>query len=353
MINVAILGPGGIADDQHAPAVEGHSKTRLWSVLSRSHERAVQFAAKHHLASPFPAHTSLDVLLQDPEVHAVIIATPDRLHAEQVIACAKAKKHILLEKPMATSLEECDKMTEAARQNNVVLALAYHLRWHAGHRKVKSIIQSGGLGKLRHCRAHWTFAAPDSSNWRSAPASGRWWSLAANGTHCLDLVRWLFTATEGEVVDVKTVVSRSKFNSPHDETAIVALQFESGATAEICVSVQFASESRLEVYGDAGSIRMEGTMGRHGKGEIFQSNSTIQPSIGPNQPFLVDFEPTNPFIGELNDFVEAIETGRQPEVSPMEGRRNVELLLQAIQASGVDRYGSLIFSEPKTRLPRL
>lgn len=331
MLNIAILGPGGIADDQHAPAVAGHAKTRLWSVLSRSSERGHQFAEKHKLASPFPVYLSLEALLKDPNLHAVIIATPDRLHAEQVIACAQAKKHVLLEKPMATSLEECDRMAEAIKENKVVLAMAYHLRWHAGHRKVASMIQAGQLGQLRHLRVHWTFAAPNGSNWRSAPESGRWWSLAANGTHCLDLVRWMMIPTEGEIADVKCIVSRSKFNSPHDETAVVALQFESGATAEICVSVQFASESRVEIYGDSGSVRMEGTMGRHGRGQIYHS-------MGVQAPTIVPFEPTNPFLGELNNFVNAIESGQEPEVGPLEGRRNVELLLQAIKASGVDYY---------------
>jgi len=318
MINIAILGPGGIADDQHAPAVKLHPQTQLWSVLSRSSQRAQTFAAKHELAAKNPCFSDLDSLLADPSLDAVIIATPDRLHAEQVIACAQAGKHILLEKPMATSLEECEAMMLACEENKVVLALAYHLRWHAGHRLLASQIREGLLGTLRHCRVHWTFAAKDGSNWRSSPETGRWWSLAANGTHCLDLARWMMTPTEGEVSHSTCLISQSKFNSPHDESAIVALRFESGATAEICVSVQYQSESRIEIYGDLGEIRMEGTMGRHGMGDIFHNGKRV------------DFQPQNPFLGELNNFVECIQVGATPEVAPSEGKRNVELLLNAI-----------------------
>jgi predicted dehydrogenase len=325
-LNIAILGPGGIADDQHAPAVTAHPETRLWSVLSRSRQRAEGFASRHNLASPHPAYTDLGALLRDPDLHAVIIATPDRLHSSQVIECARAGKHVLLEKPMASSLEECDAMIQACRENGVVLALAYHLRWHAGHRAIQNRVKNGELGKLRHCRVHWTFAAKDGSNWRSAPETGRWWSLAANGTHCLDLIRWMLCPTEGEVTEVTSLISRAKFNSPHDETAIVALQFESGATAEFCVSVQFESDSRIEIYGDEGAFRLEATMGRHGRGQIFHNA----------QPFV--FEPENPFFGELNNFVDAIHTGHLPEVPAVEGRRNVEILLEAIRASGRDHY---------------
>lgn len=325
-MNIAILGPGGISDDQHAPAVRSHSETQLWSVLSRSQARADAFSIKHDLKSASPGHTDLKTLLSDDELHAVIIASPDRLHAQQVIQCAEAGKHILLEKPMATSLEECDHMIAACRSNSVHLALAYHLRWHAGHRKAKNQAQNGLLGNLRHMRVHWTFAAPDGGNWRSSPQAGRWWSLAANGTHCLDQIRWFMCPTEGEINEIRCLISRSKFSSAHDESAIVLLGFESGATAELCVSVQYASKSRIEIYGDHGEIRMEDTMGRHGGGSVFANGESL------------DFSVVNPFLGELSDFVDAIRNNRPPEVDALEGQRNVEILLQAIKASGHDTY---------------
>jgi len=325
-MNIAILGPGGIADDAHAPAIQLHPDATLWSVLSRSSERAQSFARKHQLSAPIAAHTKLDSLLADDLLDAVIVATPDRLHSEQVIKAAEAGKHVLLEKPMATSLDECAAMIEACKKEGVTLAMAYHLRWHTGHRLMRRQILDGGIGKLRHVRVHWTYQAPDNSNWRSAPTTGRWWALAANGTHCLDFIRWVMCPNEGEIIDLQCMINRSKFDSPHDETAIVVLAFASGATAEICVSVQFASESRIEIYGDEGRIRMEGTMGRHGAGTITQNGE------------VVPFEVTNPFLGELNDFISAIQDSRTPEVDGVEGMRNVEILTQAIKSSGADTY---------------
>lgn len=159
-MNIAILGPGGIADDQHAPAVLNHPDATLWSVLSRSAERAEAFSKKHGLNAPAPAHTNLAELLADPLLDAVIIATPDRLHSTQVLAAARAGKHILLEKPMATSVSECEAMIEACRTNGVTLAMAYHLRWHRGHRLIRQQVSSGALGALRHMRVHFTFQAP-------------------------------------------------------------------------------------------------------------------------------------------------------------------------------------------------
>lgn len=327
-MNIAILGPGGIADDQHAPAVLQHPEATLWSVLSRSVERGSDFACRHGLQAPVPVHTDLERLLADPELDGVIIATPDRLHEPQALAAARAGKHILLEKPMATDPAGCDRIMEACDAHGVTLAMAYHHRWHNGHRTVREKLLQGSIGKLRHMRVHWTFRAADDSNWRSAPETGRWWALAANGTHCLDLIRWFMRPTEGELTDVRTLISRAKFNSPHDETSLVMLRFESGATAEICVSVQFASDPRVEIYGDKGWVRMEGTLGRHGAGQISVSGEPF--------PFVVQ----NPFLGELDDWMRAARDGRPAEVDGREGRENVAWLLKAIEASGEDRYAT-------------
>ena len=324
-MNIAILGPGGIADDQHAPAVRLHPDAQLWSVLSRSPERGAEFARRHDLRAPQPVHTDLDALLSDPGLDGVIIATPDRLHEPQAVAAARAGKHVLLEKPMATDLAACDRILEACTRYGVTLAMAYHHRWHQGHRAVRNHLLDGAIGTLRHMRVHWTFRAADDTNWRSAPQTGRWWALAANGTHCLDLIRWFMAPTEGELTDVRTLISRSKFDSPHDETSLVLLRFASGATAEICVSVQFASDPRVEIYGDDGWVRMEGTLGRLGAGHIMVSG----------EPF--SFDVRNPFLGELDDWIRARD-GRPAEVDGHEGRENVAWMLRAIEASGEDRY---------------
>lgn len=322
----AILGPGGIADDQHAPALVQHPDAIPWSVLSRSVQRGTDFAQRHGLRAPDPVHTDLASLLADPELDGVIIATPDRLHEEQAVEAARAGKHILLEKPMATSLEACDRMMAACQENGVTLAMAYHHRWHLGHREMQQRVTAGELGTLRHMRVHWTFRAADGSNWRSSPDTGRWWALAANGTHCLDLIRWFMCPTEGDITDVRSLISRAKFDSPHDETNLVLLRFASGATAEICVSVQFASNPRVELYTDDHWVRMEGTLGRHGAGQIMMDDRPV--------PFKV----ANPFMGELDDWIRAVREGRTPEVDGAEGRANVSWMLKAIEASGEDRY---------------
>jgi 1,5-anhydro-D-fructose reductase (1,5-anhydro-D-mannitol-forming) len=268
VLNFAILGTGGIADRSLAPALAATPGAQLWSVQSRDEARARSFAERHCAAAPCAAFSNLGDLLRDPKLDAVIIATPDRLHAMQAVQAALAGKHVFTEKPMAHDVESARAMVQGCRTAGVRLGVAYHLRWHAGHRALIEHIRRGELGPLRHVRAHWTYRADDAQNWRAHREVGRWWSLAGTGTHLIDLVRWTLLRSEGEVIDLRSLITRSVWTSPHDETAIVSLLFASGATAEIETSVLFDSPSRFEVYGVDGSAICEGTLGPHGSGQI-------------------------------------------------------------------------------------
>ena len=135
-LNFALIGTGGIVENGHANALAEPPSTQLWSILSRDVRRAEHLANTYGAASPNPAYDSLSSLLSDPKLDAVIIATPDKLHREQAVASARAGKHILLEKPMATDAEGLEAILSACSQAQVKLGLCYRLRWHPVHREV-------------------------------------------------------------------------------------------------------------------------------------------------------------------------------------------------------------------------
>ncbi len=319
-LNIALIGTGGIVENGHAQALTELPSAQLWSVLSRDIARAKEFAKQYNATSPEPAYDSLDSLLSDPKLDAVIIATPDKLHKDQAIACAKAGKHILLEKPMATDTEGAQAIVNASEHAGIKLGICYHLRWHPAHMEVMQRVRAGELGELRHIRTLWAWKAADDSNWRASPELGRWWSLAGVGTHCLDLTRWLMIPDAGEVSGLKSTINQSVWNGPHDETAVVSLKFASGSTAEICSSVLFNAPSRLEVYGSDGFAICEGTFGRDGSGRAWTDNGAI------------DFKPQKPFVGLLDDFVRSITEDRKPSADAVEGANNVRLLIESISA---------------------
>ena len=319
-LNIAILGTGGIASGGHAPALLQSQHAQLWSVLSRDSQRAHQFAKQFNARASSPARTSLETLLADPDLDAVIIATPDKLHAEQAVAAARAGKHVLLEKPLATDTDGIARVIDSCAQTKITLGLCYRLRWHSGHRLLVAAVRAGKFGDVQHVRSIWTSRQADASNWRASPEVGRWWSLGANGTHLIDLSRWILQPAHGEMTQVKSVITREKWHGAHDETAVAAFKFEGGATAEICTSVLFDSPNRLEIYGTKGWAICENTFGREGAGRIWTDDG----------PF--DFPVVNPFVGLLDDFVRAVREGNEPAVGTAEGARNAQIMLQLIEA---------------------
>lgn len=319
-LNIAMIATGGIADKQLAPALALAPNVQLWSVLSRDKARADAFASKHGAASPQPGHDDLDMLLADPDLHAVLIASPDKLHADQAERAARAGKHILTEKPMATSRDGAAIMVRAAKEAGVQLGVAYHMRWHMGHRRLFETAREGSLGTLRHMRIQWPTPVQNADGWRARSDVGRWWALAAVGTHCLDQIRWFMTPENGDVVRAESIINRQVYKGPHDETALLSYQFQSGATAQMCASVLFQGPRMMELYGSNGYAICTETLGPHGEGRIETHEGSL------------DYTPANPYVGEIEDFAAAVREGRPPEVDGIEGAANVDLLLRAVGA---------------------
>jgi len=316
-LKFAMLGTGRIAEMKLLPALQKADGAELWSVLSRDGDRAGAVAKQFGAKSSKPAHSDLDTLLSDPELDAVVIATPDKLHAPQAIAAAKAGKHVFCEKPMTTSVEDADAMVKACADAGVQLGVAFHLRWHAGLRPLHERVQAGALGTLRHMRVQWSFQAPDAANWRAQTDVGKWWGLAGVGTHCLDQLLWFLEPTCGEVVEVQSLIARDVYKGPNDETAMIALRFKSGATADLTSSVLFQAPTQWELYGSEGFARGEDVLAISGGGKLWTHEGEI------------DYTPIDPYQAELEDFASAIRDNRPPEADGAMGARNTAILVQA------------------------
>ncbi len=319
-LNIAMIATGGIADKQLAPALAFCNGAQLWSVYSRDKARALDFAARHGAKAPAPGFDDLDALLADPDLDGVIIASPDKLHTDQAVRAARAGKHILTEKPMATDRDGAAMVVAEADAAGVTLAVAYHMRFHMGHRALHQAVQAGQFGTPRHMRIMWPTPAVNADGWRANADVGRWWSLAAVGTHCLDQIRWFMRPQCGEVTAMNSLINRSVFGSPNDETAVLGIQFENGSTAELCSSVLFQGPRRMEVFGSDGYAICHETLGPHGEGSIDTGDGVFA------------YTPANPYVGEIEDFVGAIRDKRAAEVDGHEGAENVKILLDAIGA---------------------
>lgn len=163
-LGMALLGTGDLAARVFVPAVRAVAGARLTAVLSRDTARGRAFARQHGIPE---AYDNLEALLQSPQVDAVIVATPDAMHAPQVIATAREGKHVLCEKPRTTTLAGCQRMAEAIRASGITFAMGYNNRFNEGLQHIKALLDAGCVGPVRYTRALLTSQAQDPHGWRA------------------------------------------------------------------------------------------------------------------------------------------------------------------------------------------
>lgn len=307
-IGIAILGTGRIVETGYIEALAEVEETTAVAVLSRDQARAESFAAANGIAN---AYSDLDALLADPAVDAVIVATPDLTHKAQVIAAARAGKHILCEKPMSTTPASCAPMAEAVRAAGVTFAMGYDNRFNPGIRRIKELIESDVIGPVRLTNAFVTTAVSNPDGWRAKGEQSRYWAMSATSTHIIDIYRWFF----GEPTDVCGLFLSPVYHSDKDEIATVTLYYRDRLMAGLTAAAVLPEGNRIEFYGEKGTIVGERCFGRKNPEAIITVNG--KPKSVP-QP--------DPFAAEIRDFVEAIEGKHQPLATLEDGLRNVEIM---------------------------
>ncbi len=145
VLSVGVIGAGGIAQS-HLRSIEANENIRLAAIMDIDEERVDEAAKKFEVKG----YTALEDLLNDPEVEAVHVCTIHKVHAEQCVAAAEAGKHVLVEKPMALSVAECDRMIEACEKAGVTLMVGQVMRQYPVNLKVKELIATGEIGQVGH-----------------------------------------------------------------------------------------------------------------------------------------------------------------------------------------------------------
>jgi predicted dehydrogenase len=246
MIRAAIIGLGRWGRSL-VSSVQGKSDDiRFVAAHTRTRAAAEDFCREQGV----PLTDSYQQILADPDVDAVVLATPHSLHERQILAAAAAGKHVHVEKPITLDRASADAAVAAARKAGVVLAVGYCRRFHPSVGEIRKRIEDGRLGDVvamvaQHTTSTGQFIAPD--NWRAAPDEAPGGALTAVGVHSLDHM----IEFAGRVRDVRCVTARH-VAGPSDDTTAVMLHFESGATGLIFCSVATATNFSFTLYGSKG-----------------------------------------------------------------------------------------------------
>ncbi|HSD99567.1 MAG TPA: Gfo/Idh/MocA family oxidoreductase [Burkholderiales bacterium] len=254
MLNAAIYGLGRWGN-RLVESVQGSSKIRVVKGISRDPEKHKEFSQK----TGIKVVSSYGRVLKDPDIGAVILATPHSLHLKQIQQAAKAGKHVFCEKPLTLTRKTAEKAVEACRAAGVTLSIGFNRRHAPSFVEMLNRIRTGAIGDVLHVEA--THSGPtgyslDPASWRSTRAEAPAGGMTARGIHTLDGMIQI----AGPVASVYAFSEKRKL-APEvdmDDTTSMLLKFAGGATGSLSTVFVTADLYRMHVFGSKGWVEMRG-----------------------------------------------------------------------------------------------
>ncbi len=327
MLNAAIVGLGRWGQNL-VNHVQGKSdKIRIVMGVLRHPENARDYAA----AKGFPLVDSLDKALADPNVEAIILATPHTAHAEQIIACAKAGKPVFTEKPFTLTTASAQAALRACTDAKVTLAVGYNWRFQPALLEMKRALNDGRLGKLLHMEGN--FNGPSvyrvgKDHWRQDREEGPGGGMTGRGVHVVDAMLYL----AGKIDTVHAQSSRLALDYGTDDTTSMLFKFRNNSTAYLSTVIATAETWRLQVLGSKGWMEV---------GDV-QHLSTwslrtcffdpANPYVHP-QPQSISFPDTSTERAELENFADAVREKRLLAVADGDEEHNVSALEAILESA--------------------
>ena len=328
-LGVAVVGLGHLSLLQILPAFGQARHVRLAALVSGERDKARAIAAQYGVAAgAIYDYGSFDRLRDNPDVDIVYIVLPNAMHAEFTLRAAAAGKHVLCEKPMATTVSDAQRMVEACRAANRRLMIAYRCQYEPHHRALIAAVRGGTFGPVKLIEAVNGQNNADNGQWRHNLAMAGGGSLPDVGLYCLNACRYL---TGEEPVEVSASLTRPKGDARFAEVEDVCafrLQFPSGAMAN-CSSGYSLHESRwLRVHMPDRWIGLDPAFGYDGialeTGRRMGQGNAVDRTRLPSG---------NQFAREMDHFADALKAGVQPHTPGEEGLQDQKLLAAIYEAA--------------------
>ncbi|MEH1129192.1 Gfo/Idh/MocA family protein [Micromonospora sp. CPCC 206061] len=338
MLKVGIIGAGGIAGTHISGYQEFADECRIVAICDVTPARAKERRAKFGLDET-RVYDSAEAMLAGEELDLVSITTPPSTHAELTITALRAGVNVLVEKPMAASLQECDAMLATAAESGKMLSVVAQNRFRDDMATLKEVLESGLIGTVSHVQVN-------SLWWRGRTYYDLWWrgTWASEGGGCtfnhaihhIDLLLWML----GRPTSVTAVLANAQHDNAEVEDLSVAILQYDRALAEITSSVvHHGEEQAIVVHGQRARVSQPW----HAMAETEQPNGF--PAPGGNPKLVAELNefaeahrplPHLGHAGQIGDVLRALRAGRPPAVDGVDGRNAVELVT-AIYESSIER----------------
>jgi len=284
-------------------------RNQLVAVSSRTQDKAEAYARKIKIKR---AYGSYPALLADPEIDVIYNPLPNHLHAEWTIKAVQAGKHVLCEKPLALTIQEVDAISGASEKYGKVVAEAFMYRTHAQSLKVKEIVESGKLGKVKLIHGSFTFVMtnPDDYRWNPEMGGGGLWDI---GCYPLSFMRMVLSTEPLEVYGREL-----KGPSGVDEVFAAQMRFPNDIFAHFDCSIKVPFHVFMEIIGDEGTLIIPKPFNPGAREKLFL--------IKGNKTETIALKGTDPYVSEVEDMTDAILLGRPTRVSLADSRGNVAVI---------------------------
>ncbi|MFZ5890669.1 MAG: Gfo/Idh/MocA family protein [Myxococcota bacterium] len=302
-IRYAVVGAGNIAQVAVLPAFK-HAKenSRLVALVSGDAEKRKELSKQYDIEEQGD-YDELERVLERAQADAVYICTPNSQHREQAVRAAQRGVHVLCEKPLATSAEDCQVITEACNSKGVKLMVAYRLHFEEATLKALEIARSGELGELRLFSSFFSHVVREGDIRRDPKLGGG--AAYDLGVYCINAARHLFEAEPIEVF--ANIIERNGT----DDTTMALLKFPGDRLAQFCISNSVAGVSSYRIAGDKGDLRVEPAF------EYAEGNAHYLTVDGKTSH--ESFKKRDQFAPELVYFSRCILENTTPEPSGEEG----------------------------------
>jgi predicted dehydrogenase len=302
-LGAAIIGCGAVAEE-YVKAFQRDERSEVRALVSRHPANAQRYRDRYNLQCAI--ETDAEKMLRMKDVDIVVVCTPHDLHTRYVVAAAEAGKHVIIEKPVALTMDDVRKQLQAVRKNNVKTIVSFVLHWNPLLMSIDRLIEGGTLGNIFMVEVdylHRIWMTPKQKWLGSSKQSGT--AILTGGCHAVDALRW-FARSEAEEVNAYQVKTENPIEYPG--TISVNVKFQDGKIGRTATSFDARMPYRFNigVYGTEGSIRND---------EVFapklfpgQSNFLKVPCILPDSADVSH----HPFTSEVAHFLDCILGDKRP-----------------------------------------
>jgi UDP-N-acetyl-2-amino-2-deoxyglucuronate dehydrogenase len=333
-LGFAIIGCGNIAPF-HAKSIQKTKGARLVVVGDTISKNAERVGKEFQVQWT----NDMDTILSDPRVEVISIATPSGLHRDIAVAGARAGKHLVVEKPLEITLEKCDDIIRAARENMVKLSVIFPSRFKDGAKALKTAIERKRFGRIALADAYVKWYRSEeyykSGAWRGTWALDGGGALMNQSIHTVDLLQWLM----GEVESVEAYTATTTHEIEVEDNACAILKFKNGALGVIegSTSCYPGSDDQIAIHGEKGTaVLVAGKIKEWKFKEPEPSDDTVRATGDVVSSGASD--PTASLSHEYHkrqfeDMVEAIRKDIEPLVTGQEGRKAVRIISAIYESS--------------------